>query len=103
MWASEGEKVTLSAGELLADTGALTVGVSNATILVFSNTALNLELVRRNAANTADDRVQPFYVTGSNTEKITMPFPIGSINQRFQVRSKYAVEELSITASIIYS
>lgn len=53
MWVTEGPKTDPGAGTVLADTGALSIGVT-ATIIVTGNAYFTFEIAKRNAANNAD-------------------------------------------------
>lgn len=87
MWVSGGMKTDPVADDILADSGALAVGVT-AAILVSSTVGLTVELVRRNAANNADVHVHPILVS-AYVPFIASGIPIGlSINERVLLRVK---------------
>lgn len=63
LWESEGVKTNPSAGDVLADTGALAVGLYDIRILVGGSAAASWTVNRRNAANGADVGDQPLVYT----------------------------------------
>lgn len=88
MWVSAGEIEDPADGEILADTGALSLGLANAAVIITSNTGLVVELVRRNATNDADVQKQALQIS-SYIPFVISGLPIGlSMNQRVLLRVK---------------
>lgn len=86
MWVSAGELTDPEDETILADTGALALGLANAAIIVTSSTGLVVELVRRNAANDADVQKQPLQIS-AYVPFVISGLPIGlSMNQRVLLR-----------------
>lgn len=88
MWVSAGELTDPNDGDILADTGALALGIAAAAVLVTSTTGLVVELVRRNVLNTADVRAQSIYIASYVPFSLS-GLPIGlSAGERVLLRVK---------------
>lgn len=82
-WATEGLKTNPSAGDILADTGPLAAGIASLTVIIWTDAGCNLNLVQRNALNTADVNSQSLQPNGS---MFLAPIPIITLlNQRLQI------------------
>lgn len=101
MWVSEGEKTNPPAGQILADTGALSLGIT-AGLIITSTTPITVELVKRNALNTADVRTHPLPVSAYVLFMQSVPMPL-SVGERYQLRLVGAVEgDNVVQASILW-
>jgi hypothetical protein len=98
-WATEGAQINPSNGDILADTGALAVGIT-ATLIIKTNVDAPIELVRRNATNTSDFKVQPLVVAPPNLFVVSVPLGV-SLNERILLRMSDDLEG-TITASILW-
>lgn len=84
-WHTAGPLEDPSAGDVLADTGALGVGVSGFTILIDTTAGGYVDLVHRNALNTQDLHLQKLYISPGT------PLPLGAtltlaLNERLLLR-----------------
>jgi len=85
MWATEGIITDPGNNELLADTGALTVGTFSFTILAWSDVGGSLTLRLRNALNNGDVKTQKITLSTSNnvfSEIVSVPIVVLAVNQR---------------------
>ena len=83
-WHTEGPKTDPTDGTVLADTGPMSAGIQNATLLVYTDVMFVADLVQRNALNTADLNVQPIAIT-SQLAVVGVPFTF-VLNQRVLLR-----------------
>lgn len=98
-WATNGPITDPAEGEILADTGALTLGIT-ATLICTTTSACTFELVRRNAANTADVKTLTIPVLLSPIFFTSVPLGV-SVNERFQIRCVTSVTG-TVQASLLY-
>lgn len=84
-WATANTITDPTAGTILADTGALSIGLLSFTILLASSgPSATLELQLRNAANSANVATQTINSTGYGSDAIPVPIVIG-LNQRLRL------------------
>lgn len=85
MWVTEGTKTDPAQGDILADTGALGVGIYGLTALIWSNAGINvqLEIAQRDNLNASDVVAQRF---SAPSTPITFPVTISTMGQRIVVR-----------------
>lgn len=101
MWATAGEKTDPTDGDILADTGPLTLGITGG-IIITSTTPITVELVKRNAANDADVAKHPLPVGAYVLFLNNLPLGI-SMNQRYLLRLVGTVTgENKVQASILW-
>ena len=86
-WNTEGVANNPNSGDILADSGALSLGDHTFTILIWNDTGTaELEVAQRNATNNGDINVQRLVVVGTN---VVYPLPITTIlNQRIVIRMR---------------
>jgi hypothetical protein len=84
-WNTEGVKTNPTAGDTLADSGPLSAALKTFTIAIWNDTGGGeLEVVQRNALDTADVAVQRITVAGTT---LIYPWPVLLVlNQRVIVR-----------------
>lgn len=98
MWVTNGPINNPATGEILADTGAIPAGTLSLTILVFTDVGFTMNLVQRNALNTANVNIQPIAVLGQYTV-VGIPAVL-VLNQRIRLEVDTAVTG-NIQASIL--
>lgn len=76
MWVTNGIVTNPTAGQVVADTGAIGGGSSTYNILVAGNVVSRFELAVRNAANTADVVVQNFFVQANGNFMAFLPIDV---------------------------
>lgn len=87
-WDTAGIVTDPAAAAILADTGALSLGLFDFTIIVYVNTAGRIELVHRNALNNADVKKQIIYSLGTS-EPIIFHFSQAlALSERIVVRCR---------------
>lgn len=87
-WDTAGIVVDPAATEILADTGALSIGLFNFTVFIYANSFGRIELVQRNAANNADVKKQVILSLGTSEPLCFQFSQVLSINERIIVRCK---------------
>ena len=102
-WATNNIVSNPSSGDIIADTGAIALGgLIQTTVLVWSTITCNVEIVQRNALNTADVNKQRLYALNSETGILPIQqVPVLlAVNERLLVRM---VDSISgdIQASIL--
>ena len=99
-WNASGLITDPATDDVLADTGAVLAGVLNLTVMLWSDTYCLIDLVQRNAANTADVKVQALQTTGDITV-FTISVTL-LLNQRIILRNRLAITNGSmVSASLI--
>lgn len=87
-WHSNGALTNPVAGDILADTGPLLVGISTISVLVDTTVAGYVELVHRNALNTTDLHTQPIWVDSGNKSPLGAQMGMTMlVNERFLLRA----------------
>lgn len=84
MWASNGLVVNPSVGDILADTGPLSVGAVSFTITAWTDDGPQLDLEHRNALNTATLHSMRFIPGGVGLMSFTVPVVL-LLNERIRV------------------
>jgi hypothetical protein len=75
-WSTNGVLIDPDTNDLLADTGALSLGTYSFVILAWSDTACGITLHHRNATNTADVHSQKLQLTTTSSafaQIVTIP------------------------------
>lgn len=72
---------------ILADTGALAAGIYPFKVLAWADVSLYIDIVLRDALNTADIAFQRMLLENGKLNQVDLPITISILNQRIIVRS----------------
>lgn len=88
-WYTNGIVTDPSGGDILADTGPLSVGGNSLHLILWCDTSVYVDVVQRNATNTADVNTQRIYIGADGTIHMS-PLPVTALlNERVIVRNLY--------------
>jgi len=98
-WATAGVQTNPATDAILADSGALATGVTEATVILGASVACICTIEQRNAANSANVNTQVIAVAANAVEQITLPGVNLAASERIRLRLNVGVTG-SVQASV---